>query len=56
MGTVYGVSQSATAGGNAAGAVLATAIASVAGIPATFLAAGLVTVATGVAMRWFWRR
>jgi MFS family permease len=49
MGTIYGVSQSATAGGNALGAVLATAIASAAGIPATFVAAGLVAMATGAA-------
>jgi predicted MFS family arabinose efflux permease len=47
MGTVYGVSQSAAAGGNAAGAVLATLVASVIGIPSTFLLAGALALATG---------
>jgi MFS family permease len=52
MGAVYGLSQSAHAGGTAAGAALSAAIAAIWGIPATFAVAGLLAISTGVGWRW----
>ena len=40
------------AGGNALGATVAAVVASLVGIPVTFLLAGLVALATGIASRW----
>jgi MFS family permease len=52
MGSVYGLSQSASAGGSAVGAALATGIAATLGIPATFLVGGLLALSTGLSWRW----
>jgi MFS family permease len=52
MGSVYGLSQSASAGGSAVGAALSTGIAAVFGIPATFLVGGIVALCTGLSWRW----
>jgi DHA1 family multidrug resistance protein-like MFS transporter len=47
MGAIYGFSQSAFAGGQAAGAVLAAIAATVWGLPSTYLVAALLIAATG---------
>jgi len=52
MGAVYGLSQSASAGGNAVGAATAAAIAGVLGIPSVFVVAGIVAISTGLSWRW----
>jgi MFS family permease len=51
MGAIYGVSQSAWAGGSALGAALSAGLAGVFGIPATFVVAGGVALSTGLAWR-----
>jgi MFS family permease len=52
MGAVYGVSQSAIAGGSALGAALSTFTASVFDIQSTFLVAGVIALSAGVSWRW----
>jgi MFS transporter, DHA1 family, multidrug resistance protein len=48
MGAIYGLNQSAFAGGMAAGSALAALVASVWGLPATFTAAAILIVITAV--------
>ena len=52
MGAVYGLSQSAHAGGNAIGAAWSAGIAGLLGIPATFVLASVLAVSTGIGWRW----
>jgi MFS family permease len=52
MGAIYGLSQSAYAGGSALGAAVSTVIAAAWGIPATFLFGGLLAVWTALGWRW----
>jgi DHA1 family multidrug resistance protein-like MFS transporter len=48
MGAIYGLNQSAFAGGQAAGAALAATVASIWGLPSTYLVAAVLIAATGV--------
>jgi MFS family permease len=48
MGSVYGLSQSASAGGMALGAAVATGVGTALGTPANFVVAGLLAAATGL--------
>jgi MFS family permease len=52
MGAVYGVSQSAIAGGGAIGAALAAVVAAGFGIQYTFVVAGTFALCTGFGWRW----
>jgi MFS family permease len=52
MGAIYGLSQSAHAGGNAVGAALSAVVAGIFGIPATFVLAGTLAISTGIGWRW----
>jgi hypothetical protein len=52
MGAIYGLSQSAYAGGSALGAAVSTLIAATLGIPATFLFGGVLAVSTALGWRW----
>lgn len=52
VGAVYGLAQSAFAGGLVVGPPLASLVATVWGLPATYLVSGLLQAATTV---WYWR-
>jgi MFS family permease len=48
MGAIYGLNQSAFAGGQAAGAAVAALVASIWGLPSTYLVAAALIAATGI--------